>query len=340
MQHAFILGGTGQIGHAVANRLLAEGWHVTLASRSQPATTSDWENLRHVEVDRTKEGELGRALGDGADLLLDCIAFDSSDAKQLIDVQHSVGKICAISSTSVYRDGRGLTLDEARFNGFPEMPIPITTMQPTVDPGDATYSTRKVAMERTLLDRCKTQFAILRPCAIYGPNCRHAREWYFVKRLLDGRREIPVAYEGKSQFQTSSAESLAAAVWACVSKPVPAIMNVADPSAPTVIEIGKAIALAMGRSVEIVGLPDRGYPPQQGITPWSIPKPFVVQASAEYECVGSYEERVAPAVRWLMEATRDHPWKEVLPPLAAYPFDLFDYEADEKSLVAVRSVEI
>lgn len=336
MQRAFILGGTGQIGHAVANRLLAEGWHVTLASRSLSETTNGQENLRHVEVDRKKDGLIARALGDGADLLLDCIAFDAADARQLIEVQHRVGKICAISSASVYRDDKGLTLDEARVNGFPELPIPITTAQPTVQPGDATYSTRKVAMERTLLDHCQVPVSILRPCAIYGPHCSHAREWYFVKRLLDGRREIPVAYEGKSQFQTSSAESVAAAVLAFCSKPTAQIMNVADPSAPTVAEIGNAIMMAMGKSAEIIGLPDRGYPPRAGVTPWSIPSPFVVAPSEDFESAGSYDSLVGPTVRWLIQATRDRPWKEVLPALAAYPFDLFNYEADDNAVLAAR----
>lgn len=336
MKHAFILGGTGQIGHAVANRLLAEGWCVTLASRTANLALDGSAHLRHVEVDRRKAGAIARALGEGADLLLDCIAFDSTDASQLIDVQHNVGRICAVSSASVYRDHAGRTLDEARLNGFPELPVPITTSHPTVDPGEATYSTRKVAMERTLLDRCQIPVSILRPSAIYGPLGGHAREWYFVKRLLDDRREIPVAYEGKSQFQTSSAESVASAVFAFVSKPTSTIMNVADPEAPTVTEIGNAIMLAMGMSAEVVGLPDQGYPPKAGVTPWSIPKPFIVASSADFESPGSYESLVAPAVRWLIEATRDRLWKEVLPALAAYPFNLFDYEADERSILAAR----
>jgi nucleoside-diphosphate-sugar epimerase len=336
MQRAFILGGTGQIGHAVAARLLAEGWHVTLASRSRALAATRHENLAQVHVDRRTKGAIARALGDGADLLLDCIAFDSIDAGQLIDVQSHVGKICAISSASVYRDDAGRTLDEAFLNGFPDMPVPITEAQPTVEPGDATYSTRKVAMERTLLDQCRVPVAILRPCAIYGPKSSHAREWYFVKRLLDGRKEIPVAFEGKSQFQTSSVEGVASAVLAFGSKPTATIMNVADPVAPSVTEIGHAIMRAMGISAQIIGLVDQGYPPKAGVTPWSIPKPFIVAPSADYNEAGRYETLIVPAVRWLIDATRDRPWKEVLPALAAYPFDLFDYEADDKSLRAAR----
>ena len=40
----------------------------------------------------------------GADLLLDCIAYDERHAAQLLDVQGSVGRLVAISSASVYRD--------------------------------------------------------------------------------------------------------------------------------------------------------------------------------------------------------------------------------------------
>lgn len=335
MQHAFILGGTGQIGRAVADRLLQEGWRVTLASRAPQSALDEQPNLRHVVLDRRDSGAIALALGDGADLLLDCIAFDPADARQLAEVQRSVGAICAISSASVYRDDEGRTLDEARSNGFPEMPVPITTSQPTVRPGDATYSTRKVAMEQILLDQCQTPVTLLRPCAIYGPHCRHAREWFFVKRLLDGRREIPVAYGGRSRFHTSSVQGIAVAVLASASKTASSVMNVADPVAPTVMEIGEAIMRAMGVKACIVGLPDRGYPPKVGVTPWSVPKPFVVEPSQDLESAGSYESLVPPAARWLIEATRDRPWQEVLPALAAYPFDLFDYEADERVLRAV-----
>lgn len=336
MRYAFILGGTGQIGRAVANRLLAEGWFVTLASRSPQSPLSGHENLKYVEVDRQTKGAIGQAIGDGADLLLDCIAFDAADAQQLIDVQTDVGKICAVSSASVYCDDAGRTLDEAFFKGFPDMPVPITTAQPTVDPSDTTYSTKKIAMERALLDNSQIPVAILRPCAIYGPHSTHAREWFFVKRLLDGQREIPVAFEGKSQFQTTSVESIAAAVFAIASGTTPRIMNIADPTAPTVMEIGNAIMRTMSASAEIIGLPDKGYPPKAGRTPWSIPKPFVVAASEGLENKGSYEARVGPAVSWLFDATRNRPWKEVLPVLAAYPFDLFDYDADKNALLATR----
>jgi hypothetical protein len=41
MPHAFILGGTGQVGLATANRLLEAGWSVTLAHRGRRPVPSE-----------------------------------------------------------------------------------------------------------------------------------------------------------------------------------------------------------------------------------------------------------------------------------------------------------
>lgn len=346
MPSAFIIGGTGQIGRATATKLLAEGWHVTLASRSQPKysnleflganTLNSIKNLKHIQLDRQEDGALEQALTDGTDLLVDCIAFDANHAKQLINVQNNIGKLCVISSASVYKDVDGLTLDEALQNGFPNFPIPITIEQPTVDAGDATYSTRKIAMECILLNDCKIPVSILRPSAIYGPYCTHAREWFFVKRLLDGCTEIPVAYDGKIQFQTTSADSIAAAIIAFASKPTSPIMNIADQVAPTVMEIGHIIMKIMNKSCDIIGLPDLGYPPKAGRTPWSIPKPFIVAPSTDFENAGDYETLIIPTIQWLIEATRHQPWENILPVLAAYPYNMFDYKADQTAISSVR----
>lgn len=102
-----------------------------------------------------------------------------------------------ISSSSVYQDKSGRTLDEAAATaGFPDLPDPISETQQTVSPGPATDSTRKMAMERTLRDGARVPVTILRPCAIYGRGSSHPRGWWFVKRMLDRRPIIPIAFRG------------------------------------------------------------------------------------------------------------------------------------------------
>jgi len=334
MSKAFILGGTGQIGLAVAERLLEDGWKVTLGSRGrhQLPTQITERGAKLCRVDRSEFEELASAIGSGCDLLIDTVAFDASHAAQLLAVQHNVGQIIAISSASVYSDAQGRTLDEARQNGFPELPYRMTEEQSTVEPGPSTYSTRKVEMERALMDGATCPVVVLRPCAIHGPFSAHPREWWFVKRLLDGREKIPLAYSGRSQFQTSATENIGALVSTLASSRLGGIFNIGDPDAPTLLEIGKAILTACGLNADLVLVDTQTYPPRVGATPWSIPKPFTIDdakaRSAGYRPVGSYRETVSRTCRWLMEQNPND-WRGHFPQLALYPYDMFDYRAED-----------
>lgn len=327
MPRAVILGGTGQIGFAAARRLVTEGWDVTIASRH---VTPLPDGCRHETVDSRDAGSLAAAVGPAADLLLSCVAFDSTDAQHLAEAGRKAGRIVAISSASVYRDAAGRTLDEAAECGFPNYPVPLTEQSMTLDPGPETYSTRKAAMEKTLLDRAPCPVTILRPCAIHGPRSKHAREWWFVKRVLDGRRTIPLAYHGRSRFQTTSADAIADAVVRAVAEELPMIANVSDADSPTVAEIGRTVMTIMETEAELVGLPDEPFPPKFGATPWSLPRPMVCSAAATGR--QTYAGSVTPAVKWLVDTIPSDGWPRFLPQLAAYPNDHFDYDIDDRAL--------
>jgi nucleoside-diphosphate-sugar epimerase len=326
MPSAVILGGTGQIGLATARRLLGEAWDVTVVSRQTAAVP---RGCRHIEADARDTARLSALVGSDTDLLLSCVAFDAADAGCLVRIGRRAGRIVAISSASVYRDEEGRTLDEAGECGFPAFPVPLTEQSPTVTAGPETYSTRKIAMENALLEQASCPVTILRPCAIHGPDSRHAREWWFVKRLLDGRTTIPLAYAGRSRFQTTSTTAIANAVLRAREGSLPPVANVSDADSPTVADIGRAIMDIMGVRAELVGLPDvPSYPPKLGATPWSIPRPMVCAGAAE----AIYAQAVEPAVRWLVDNIRRDDWREQLPQLAAYPDSYFDYRADEQAL--------
>ncbi len=106
---ACLVGGTGQIGRAVARRLVEGG-------------------------------------------LVDAVAYTPAHAEQLLSLSSDVGSLVMVSSASVYADEEGRSLDEATDPAsFPALPVPVPETQATVAPGDATYSTRKVATEGVLL---------------------------------------------------------------------------------------------------------------------------------------------------------------------------------------------
>lgn len=328
MPKAVIVGGTGQIGLAAAHRLSRVGWDVTLVSRQ---TTDLPDGCHHFEAEARDAERLKRVVGSDTDLLLSCVAFEAADAECLAEAGRAAGHIVAISSASVYCDSEGRTLDEASECGFPAFPVPLTEDAPTVAAGPETYSTRKIAMEQRLQATASCPVTILRPCAIHGPYSKHAREWWFVKRLLDGRTAIPLAYRGQSRFQTTSAAAIADAALQAVAERLPAVSNVSDTDCPSVAEIGRAIMDIVGVEAELVGLRDApSHPRELGATPWSIPRPMVCAAAAASQV--AYAQAVEPAIKWLIHSVPREDWTEKLPQLAAYPTDHFDYDVDEQAL--------
>ena len=336
---ALIVGGTGQIGRAVASDLLAHGWRVTVAHRGNRPMPSDLieRGVNVVILDRETPGELARALSSGADALIDTIAFRPEHARQLIEVQNNVGTFVVISSSSVYRDALGRTLDEAGQNGFPELPVPIPETHPTVDPGPPTYSTRKIAIERTLFDDAATPVTVLRPGPIHGPGS-HIREWWFVKRILDGRKVIPLAYRGTSRFHTTSVANIAALTRVVIEAPANRVLNIADPSASSVSEIAASITRHMGYKGKIVEVPGEDYPAPLGRTPYSVPRPFIldVRAAGElgYSPATTYADAVKLTCNWLIETASEGDWRERFPVFRPPP-EPFDYAAEDRLLDAM-----
>ena len=299
-RRAFILGGTGQIGTAAAERLRGHAWDVTVAAR----TGGD------VRLDRKEELELP---GD-FDALVDCVAFTAEHGEQLLGLAGRVGTVVAISSASVYTDD----LANAR------LPVPIPETHETVVPGDADYSTQKRALELALLEQDELPATVLRPCAIHGPHSRsHVREWYFVKRAQDQRPFVLLAYHGESRFHTTATVNLAELIRLACEQPGTRVLNAGDPEPPTTLEISRTLAkLTDHERVEYL----LEHAPEVAGNPWAARHPFVVDmAAAErelgYRPVGRYAEAVEATVAWLLEES---------PPLGEYMSTYFDYEAEDE----------
>ena len=315
MKTAVVLGGTGMIGRAVVRRLRDEGWDVTAASRGH-RDSADLVLDRENGLDAVPE----------SDTLVDVVAFNERHAAQLLGLADRVGSLVVISSASVYTDDAGRSLDEAQDEeSFPRVPVPIAEMQRTVEPGDQTYSTRKAALERALLEQDAIPATVIRPCAVHGPGAEVPRELYFVKRALDGRRVVLLAYRGESVFHTTSVGNLAELVRLAAQRPGTRVLNCGDPNPPSVLEIGRAIARILGREHAECLLPNQ---PAAADNPWAVPRPFILAMRAAegelgYRPVTSYEDAVAETVRWLIEKR---------PAPAGYMTNLFNYEAEDDYL--------
>jgi len=316
------------VGGAVARTLAADDWAVTVAARNK-----ETDEFEFACLDRDEDGAL--AVANGFDLVVDVIPYEAAHAEQLLALD--AGALVAISSASVYADGQGRTLDEAQgVEDFPEFPVPIPETQPTVEPGDETYSTKKAKLERLLLENGRVPATIVRPCAIYGRGDRMGREWFFVKRALDRRQYIVLTNRGEGYFHTTASENIGELVRLVAAQPHAGVYNCGDPDPPAVVQIARAIGDAVGRRFAEVLLPNPGSRGDVGQTPWSAPKPLLVDMSkAErelgYQPAVRWADALPRQVDWLLQATRDREWREVLPRGAEYLE--FKYE-EEDTLVA------
>jgi nucleoside-diphosphate-sugar epimerase len=311
MRRAVLIGGTGQIGRAAARALAANGWEVAAVSRS---------------------GKLRAAVGDDADVVVDTVAYTREHGEQLNRLAGAAGSLVVISSASVYADGEGRTLDEANEGGdFPHFPVPIPESQPTAEPGAETYSTRKVALEQTVLDG-PLPATVVRPCAIHGAGAQLPRELFFVKRIYEGRRACILVSEGESRFHTTSVENLAELIRLAAGSPADRLLNAGDPDPPTTREIGEAIAVALDAELALVGIPESGYERPELSNPWGVPRPLVVEMAAAarelgYQPVTSYSDAVRETCDWLVgELESGRTWE------GTYLENYFEYAAEDEAL--------
>jgi nucleoside-diphosphate-sugar epimerase len=334
MKKALIFGTAGQLGAVVAERLLATGWQVWGAARDgrAPPAYLRQRGLHAIDVSKRSYEYTIRNLGGAVDAAFVPTAYDVPDAKDLLAAGQRIGSLVVVSSSSVYADNAGRSLDEVAETGFPVFDGPINEETRTVEPGPQTYSTRKVAMEQLLLSSA-LPVTILRPCAIYGRFARHPREWWFVKRAVDGRDRVPVSYGAESIFHTSSARGIAELAELCMSSPAQRILNVADTTPLKVWELASAIEKAIGLVINLVPFEGRPSGPSfVGSTPWSVERPYILDTSRAAELCrqgGEYRDQVPEVCRWLLEMAHRGDWQHHFTAFAQYGHDAFDYNAED-----------
>lgn len=341
-RRAVLLGGTGGIGSAIARRLLdatEDDWRVEVIARHGGPIADDLvdRGATFVPGDRRDGALLREVLRDGADLLVDGVTATGDDAAQLLPYLSDIGSTVLLSTRAVYADEQGRhanSLDKPVFAG------PVSEWAPTVAPGDGDptsrdgYAANRVAAEQRLLDN-GAPVTVLRPSKAYGVGIGRPREWFVVRRALDGRERIALADAGRSVDHTTSADGIADVVRIVADAPDRRILNVGDEPAPSVLEIVRTVAGRMDHVFDEVLLGEDA-PAFVGVTPWTTPTPFVLDVSAA-RALGwtppSYGEAVLPEVDWLRETAMSTPAGGDVP-WAADPYweRMFDYGPEDAAL--------
>jgi nucleoside-diphosphate-sugar epimerase len=324
-----VIGVSGQIGTAVARRMLAEGWTVRGLHETTRPLPADLAAVQVTVGDRNDDETLAGVLSAGANGVVDTIAYTSKHAHQLLAHAQGIDALAVISSIAVYADDQGYSLG----NGTPHWPQPIRETQALVPATDETYGGGKVRLEEILLQANRLPVSVLRPAAVCGPGSRHLREWWLVRRVLDGRTVVPLKYRGLSQFHPSSTANIAALALHCLDLPGSRALNAADPDCPTVAEIADYVARAMNHDWQLIRLPDEHSTSPVGETPWTHPTPIVLDTSAAlaagYRPATTYAAAVPTLVEAALAETADRDWHDVYPELASYAAGMFDYAAED-----------
>jgi nucleoside-diphosphate-sugar epimerase len=337
MPRAFVIGGRGQSGLAISQRLVAGGWAVTATANGTEPDAGVAPGVRWVAFDRAND-ELAPLVEEGTDAVVDVTSFTVDLARQLIGLGERVGCAVVLSTLSVYSDAEGRSLDTAEDDaGFPDWPVPIPESQPTLPPGADGYSERKAAVEQVLRDEAPWPVAIMRPGAIHGRHSRHLREWYFLKRALDGRRTVVLPYEGAHPFQPIATVNLAELVALAAEQRSGLTFNCGDLDPPSPAEISSIVDDLMDFRTERVLVPGAVEAENVGNHPWAAPRPVVsdmtlAEQELGYRQPATYAEALRDTVAWAVEAVAGAEWHEVFPTLARYPGDMFDYAAEDAFL--------
>ncbi|MBF4590944.1 NAD-dependent epimerase/dehydratase family protein [Curtobacterium sp. VKM Ac-1395] len=345
-RRAVVLGGTGGIGSAVVRELRAssgrggDDWQVDVVARhgGPAADALTATGATFVPGDRRDTSVLRELLRPGADLLVDTVGLTRDDAAQLLPYLPDVGSTVFVSSKAVYVDEQG------RHANSPERPVfggAVTEIQPTVAAADADptsregYGASKVAAEQLLLDH-GSPVTVLRPSKVYGPGIGRPREWFVVRRVLDGRERVLLADHGRGVDHTTAASGIASLVRLVADAPDRRILNVADETAPSALEIVRTVAAHLDHRFDEVLL-DADAPAFVGVTPWSSSSPFVLDTSAARSLGWQpprFEQAVGPELDWLVETAHRTPVDGDVP-WASDPFwdRMFDYGPEDAALV-------
>jgi nucleoside-diphosphate-sugar epimerase/SAM-dependent methyltransferase len=302
----------------------------------EPPPPPEWD----AEHDADRNPVFLVGLGDGTDLLVDCICYTAADATRLLPLARAASSTVMISTKAVYADAAGHHTNSAiapRFGG------PISETQRTMAPGGGDYMTRegyganKVAAEQVLLDS-GLPVTVLRPSKIHGAGATQPREWIFVKRVLDRRPAVFLAHRGAGVDHTTAAANIAALIEVAAAIPGQRILNSADPGAPSALEISRTIARLLGHDWDEVLLDDQADQ-ALGRHPWDVPHPIVLDMTAAadlgYAAAGDYAATVADEVERLVSAARGNDGAAGRPGFdAAYLGPLLDYGAEDRYLAA------
>ncbi len=327
--NVLVVGGTRFIGRAIVEELFRRGHTVTIYHRGRHEVEFA-RPVTHVHGDRRDylhfQADLARL---SPEAVVDVIPMNADDSQSLVEaLRGRIARSVHISSGDVYAPGQPIPIPEDAPTG-PAEPVELRL-------GDQTVPYSKVAVEGVIREaHAAGDFpaTILRLPAVYGPGDPLAREWFFVKRVLDGRRRIGLPDGGLGLFHRGYVDDVAQAVVLALESPqaIGRTYNVGHERVLTVRGIAEFVAQVMGHEWQIVSVPAERLSPTN---PYAAPYPIVydlsrIQTELGYRESVSLEEGMWRTVAWLVA---NPPTPETWGLARYLTHDAFDYVAEDAAL--------
>jgi nucleoside-diphosphate-sugar epimerase len=332
VRRALVVGGTGPSGVAVVERLLGRGDEVTIVHTGRHEVEFGGP-VEHLHCDTRDAEALTATLGDRT---FDLAVSTSGRLMAVVAVlEHRVGSLAAVTGLPGYVGWQVPPGD----TGYP---VPLREGdRPRRSVGDAPgdrLTARVRENERAVLEaraRGALRAVVLRYTMVYGPYAYIPFEWYFVRRVLDGRKLVALESDGLMLPQRGYAENLAAAVLLAVDHPDAdgRILNVGDEQVLSVRAIAETVADALGHEFEPVGIPLAASP---------CANPFAMRQNTLFDLTGIRTLGYSDAVH-VIDATRktavwlaEHPVGVGSPEETSLGDAAFDYAAEDRVIDIYR----
>ena len=334
--NVLVIGGTRFVGRAIVGELLRRGHTVTIYHRGRHEVEFS-RPVAHVHGDRRDyplfQADLARL---SPEAVVDVIPMNADDTRAVVEaVRGRIRRSVHISSGDVYAPDQPIPISEdapVRCAEVVELPLDDTILP---------YS--KVAVEAEIREAQGAgdfPATIMRLPAVYGPGDPVAREWFFVKRVLDGRSRIALPDGGLSLFHRGYVDDVARAVVLALESPEAAgrTYNVGHERVLTVRGIAELVAEVMDHEWEIVSVPADLLPPTN---PYAAPYHLVydlslIRTELGYRESVSLEEGMQRTVAWLVA---NPPTPETWGLTRYLRHDAFDYAAEDAMIAAAGRAE-
>lgn len=321
-----IIGGTRFVGRHLVAKLLKAGHQVTLFNRGQHPVPTWFAGVQVIKGDRNNADDLAQLRGQRFDVVIDMVLYDGKQAAQAVEVLGGeISQYLMISTGSVYKMHAG--------------PVPFRETDAVENDPKNEYGYNKAQAEQVLLQawqESKFPASILRLPSVYGPYDYQAREWYFIKRLLDGRRRFLLPDGGMGVFHREYAGNIADQLILLMQKPesIGEIYNSGHQHFQTCRALLEMAAKQLEVDIELYTLP-------QGAMPWSIvlsPPLTYCQTTDKLAALG-YREQYNLETGWAETVNffREYPVKDWLFQQRS-AVDLFNYQEEDRVIdeAAVR----